>query len=135
MAKAKKSKLNFGLIVIIFASLLVIGPIFWKYVIRPPLARNEAWSGTLLERSEKRRGGNYRHTLYYLWKVKCDDGKTRTVDVDNMLWLSADPGDRVEKRKGERYPRLAGRSGLNMLKEQMGEDFPEKYEPLVPVEE
>jgi len=121
-------------ILIAIASILVLGPLLWLYVIRPPLARSERWEGVIVERFEKAHGGNFKYHTYH-WRVECEDGATRSVDVDTALYTSVRVGDRVCKLKGDRYPRPVGRSGLNLLEEQMGDEFPDRLRHLVPVEE
>lgn len=120
-----------GSALIVLASFLVLRPYLYTHVIWPPLATRQAWEGRVVERFEKRYGPYGPRT--YHWRVECEDGKTRTCDVPNLLYVSAHPGDTVRKEKGARWPQLVGApNGLSLLQEKMGEDFPEKLRPLTP---
>jgi hypothetical protein len=122
-------------LLIVGVCLLVLGPLLWKYVIGPPIARRQSWEGTLIEKYTKTHGGRFKWYSYH-WRVECDDGRIRNPDVDHLLWVSADVGSRLRKTKGERYPRVVGPpDGVRLLREKMGDKFPEDLRHLVPVEE
>jgi hypothetical protein len=122
-------------LLIVGVGLLLAGPLLWKYVIGPPLARTQSWEGTLVGKYTKTHGGRFKWQTYH-WRVECDDGKTRSVDVDHIMWVSVRDGSRLRKAKGERYPRVVGPpTGLNLLQEKMGDEFPKELEHLVPVQE
>lgn len=113
--------------------LIVLGPMVWYPYLRPLLATREVWEGTLVARFQRSYGGDYEyHTCH--WRVRCADGRTRTMAVTSVMWTSAQVGAPLRKRKGEHYLRLVGTpNGMNLLQEKMGDEFPKEFAPLIPV--
>lgn len=127
----KKQALTVALV--LFASFLVARPWLYTYVIWPPLAIRQAWEGTVIEKYEERYGPYGSHT--YHWRVECTDGETRTCDVSHALYVGVNKGETVRKEKGKRWPQVVGPpNGYTLLQHEMGDEFPERYRPLVPVQ-
>jgi len=127
----KRQALTIALIV--FVALLVARPLLYTHLIWPVLAKWQAWEGTVAERYERKYGPYGLHT-YHL-RVECADGNTRTCDVPLSLYSRADTGTTVRKEKGKRWPQIVGPpDGVTYLQDQMGDEFPERLRPVVPVE-
>ena len=127
----RRSLLTMG--VVVLAGFLVLEPYLYTYVIWPPLARRQAWQGTITQGRERQYGPYGMHT--YHWRVQCDDGAVRWADVSYVLYVSVRPGTVVRKEQGERYPRPVGPpNGFTLLQSQRGQDLPQALRPLVPVE-
>ena len=82
----------------------LVGYAAWKYVAKPALARRDSYEGTIMEKYDKAHGQYARYS--YHWKVKCTDGKVRSVDVPRSLWIMSHLNEPVRKVRGERWPRL-----------------------------
>ena len=86
----------------------------WEFGIKAPLAKRQAWEGTLVETQQSRRwwkglkhSFDSEHEYYnYYWVVKCTDGKTRTAEVPWGFSTIVKPGDPILKVKGKRWPEL-----------------------------
>jgi hypothetical protein len=65
---------------------------------------DDAWSGVLADKKRVSDGQN----MFYRLIVTLDDGSTKRVRARRGLWKSLEPGDRLVKRAGERYPTKSG---------------------------
>lgn len=76
-------------------------------------SKNSFWSGQVADKQYRQRrvsdNSNIDRTEdYFSLAVKMDDGQTRNIAVSRLFYDGINVGDRVEKPKGELYPKKVG---------------------------
>lgn len=97
---------------IVTVAVLVAAALAWQFGAKPRMPRYQSWEGVIKEpyriRDVKKdvqsahRAENLFYTHY--WRVVCDDGKELDVELPYKRWLDAEPGQRVSKQSGKRWP-------------------------------
>lgn len=79
------------------------------------IARRDTWNGTIVEVDKRRKWWkghikplDRKTYLYYnhYWEIREADGKVRMVKVPHTAWQKGEPGKKVVKIKGERWPKI-----------------------------
>ncbi len=100
---------------IIFVAVLIAVAGVWQWGIKPRMARFQVWEGTLedayrmYDHSKETwapHPAEYRSYRHY-WKVLCDDGEVRTVELPYRIWGTGRVHERVIKESGTPWPRMA----------------------------
>ncbi len=96
--------LSFGLPLLL--ALAAVAATLYYLRVRENRWLDQCWTGSLLDKeSERKRRGPLVQVHYWLI-IRTDTGETIRKEVfSERFFDSFEPGDRLEKRKGEEYPR------------------------------
>jgi len=105
----------------IFAAAAVVFAL-WAFVISPAIDKSGAYQGEIVEKKIKKRLRDWSKTNPTFVKrylvIKTDRGDKKKVRVPPNIYITFKVGERVVKKKGERYPRLeSGEKRTMSLKE------------------
>ena len=98
----------FGPIIIFFLIFGVIVILFLGFIFKLIKKSKESyWVGEVKDKvhNQKRDFDTNRMEDFYYLVVKCDDGKEMKVGISPQFFEAFNIGDRIEKPKGELYPR------------------------------
>ncbi|HEO70453.1 MAG TPA: hypothetical protein ENN80_04265 [Candidatus Hydrogenedentes bacterium] len=98
-----------GAITVVGALAAFVG---WEFVVKANIEKGRAYRGVIEEtyrkrawlRSRRTQGFTRQPSYDYYWKVRCDDGEVRNIELPHGRWNEGQVGDPVVKVKGERWP-------------------------------
>lgn len=84
--------------IIIFAFLAFVGKLIIK-------SKNSSWKGDVVEKKYFQKKDDGKVEEFFSVVVQTEDSKELKVAVSKILWNNLKEGDKIEKRKGELFPR------------------------------
>jgi len=98
----------FGPVIIFFLIFGFLIILFLRFVLKLVKKSKESyWVGVVIDKvhNQKRDFDTNRMEDFYYLVVKCDDGKEMKVGLSPQFYEGFNIGDRVEKPRGELFPR------------------------------
>ncbi len=89
---------------------ITFGIVLWYFAIEPQMLKVQSYSGVVVDKYSRKRWRDWwRDNPSVKWCyliVRTDTGREKRVEVPCTSFWQYREGDRIEKRRGERYPRV-----------------------------